>query len=74
MFKLGIGETSPWNVLRINGTITLVGLKPSRLAEKLESRLWLLNASGSGRVTATVAKMSLVTILVNVKHSGNAWD
>ena len=42
-------------------------MKPSRLAEKLESRLWLLNASGSGRVTATVAKMSLVTILVKCK-------
>ena len=49
-------------------------MKPSRLAEKLESRLGLLNASDGGRVTATIAKMSLVTILVSIKHFGNAWD
>ena len=49
-------------------------MKPSRLAEKLESRLGLLNAIDGGRVTATIAKMSLVTILVSIKHFGNAWD
>ena len=61
--QIGNGETKLRNVPRINRTITPVGMKPSGLARKLESRLGYLVLMIVAEKTATIAKMSLVTIL-----------